>query len=130
MNEYTLWEFKGYLRWNKKSDVTLEKALKDWCVRWTDYNMKNFFDCCQFRFDCEVKTVPEIFKLYEKGYAIVTFSKNVHKSDVLNYLKGGLKVLFMRPSEFKKMQKELGDWMVTKIEDDVPSSYPSIMIGE
>jgi hypothetical protein len=111
MNNYYVWEFKGY--WgDKRPDVTLESALKDWCMKWTDCNMKNFFDCRQFRFDSESKTVPEIFKLYEKGYAIVSFSKNIRKSDVLNYLKSGLKVLFMRPSEFKKMQKELEDWMV------------------
>ena len=117
MEKFNVYEFKGVLHqsWNGEHRVqkmTLEKCINEVFFlpgngRWFSgqRNMKQFWDC-NYSYDITELSLEDIRDLVEKGYVFIPFSSNVDKDDVINYIKAGLKPLFMRAKEYITMKKE------------------------
>lgn len=109
MKKFTVYDFKGvpHQSWNGERRIekmTLKKCIEKVFSTVFQRNMKQFCDC-NFYYESTLLTVLDIRDLVGKGYVFIPFSSNVDKDDVINYIKAGLKPLFMNVREYKTMKK-------------------------
>lgn len=110
MEKFTVYDFKGvpHQSWNGERRIekmTLKKCFEEVFSSVLQRNMKQFHDC-RFYYDITNLSLEDIRDLVGKGYVFIPFSSNVDKDDVINYIKAGLKPLFMNVREYKTMKKE------------------------
>lgn len=75
-----------------------------------DNSMKTFFNR-RFSYDIKEMTLKDIFNAVENKTVFIPFSVSVSREEVINYLKAGFSVAFMKAGEFKKMQKAYKEYV-------------------
>ena len=106
---YKTYTFSGI--WQRKLTgiellvISLQKCLED-CYNTSFQRTMKDFCSCGFHFDIREATAEDIRTWVEKGYIILPFDETVKRTDVLDYIKAGLKPVFMKSKDFKSLQKE------------------------
>lgn len=109
MEKFSVYEFKGVPHQSMNGEHRVQKMTLKECfdkVFSTSFqrNMKQFYDC-HYVYESMRLSVLDIRDLVEKGYVFIPFSSKVDKDDVLNYIRSGLKPLFMNCKEYNSMKK-------------------------
>lgn len=99
-----IWQYSKGIRTGVLKTISLKECLAD---VFADRRLSQFFDERFFHFDVRSPDIDDIYMWLEQGTVIFPFSVNVKKEDVLLYIDKGFTVMFMKPKEFREMQKAL-----------------------
>ena len=115
MTEYNVYIFSGIPNYRTSGAVKVQKMSLLECfnkvfVNFYDNSMKTFFNS-GFSYDIKEMTVKDIFNAVGNKTVFIPFSVSVSREEVINYLKAGFSVAFMKAGEFKKMQKAYKDFV-------------------
>ena len=113
--KYNVYIFTGISDYGTSGSVEVQKMSLLECfenvfTKYYERNMKDFFDK-GFSYDIKQMTVKDIFDAIGNKTVFIPFSVSVYKQEVINYLKAGFSVAFMRAGEFKKMQKAYKEYL-------------------
>lgn len=98
----------GYVngKWCEKKIRSLLTLLTDTKHFRIPENTKEMFNDRRLAFSCKEESLKTIFKDIAEGVAIFPINSTTDTEEVINYMKLGLRVKFMRDREFKKFKKD------------------------
>ena len=67
---------------------------------------KEVFSCGENGFTPEERSMEEIYRMIEGGFAFFPVNEGTKASDIKDYIRIGFKVAFLRAGEFKKFKKD------------------------
>lgn len=67
---------------------------------------KEVFFCEKNEFTSEGKSIEDIDKMIDEGFAFFPINEGTKASDIKDYIRIGFKVAFLRAGEFKKFKKD------------------------
>ena len=72
---------------------------------------KEIFFCEKNDFTPGEKSIEEIYRMIEDGFAFFPINEGTKASDIKNYIETGFKVAFLRAGDFKKFKKDYRDFI-------------------
>lgn len=107
--KYNVYIFVGIPKLGTSGSVKVKKMslLECFKAEFSGYYKRNMRDFLTRRFSYDIKkmTVKDIFDAVGNKTVFIPFSVSVDKEEVINYIKAGFSVAFMKATEFKQMQK-------------------------
>lgn len=107
--KYNVYIFVGIPKLGTSGSVKVKKMslLECFKAEFSNYYESNMRDFLNRRFSYDIKkmTVKDIFDAVGNKTVFIPFSVSVDKEEVINYIKAGFSVAFMKATEFKQMQK-------------------------
>ena len=111
--KYNVYIFADIPNYGTSGSVEVQKMSLLECFEnvlsaYYERNMRDFL-ARSFSYDIKKMTVKDIFDAVGNKTVFIPFS--VDKEEVINYLKAGFSVVFMKTTEFKQMQKAYKEYV-------------------
>jgi len=113
--KYNVYIFTGIPDYRTSGSVEVKKMSLLECFNaefsaYYERNMRDFL-ARSFSYDIKKMTVKDIFDAVGNKTVFIPFSVSVDKEEVINYIKAGFSVAFMKTTEFKQMQKAYKEYV-------------------
>ena len=104
-----------YTVFTSKNEILFTyKARSMWSYGYEERTLntaKDVFFCEKNEFTSEGKSIEDIDKMIEEGFAFFPINEGTKARDIKDYIKIGFKVAFLRAGEFKKLKKDYKDFI-------------------
>lgn len=98
----------------KKKILFSYKARSMWSCGYEEITLctaKEVFLCRENEFAPEEKSMEEIYRMVEGGFAFFPANEGTSASEIKDYIKMGFKVAFLRAGDFRRFKKEYVDFI-------------------
>lgn len=103
---FTAYKFIGIYDRQKATEImSLRHFLEHESSRYYALDTKELFECSCLRFDSKEMSLGDIHEAIAEGTVFFPITVACRKKDVLEYIKRGFKVRFLRFTEYRRLLK-------------------------
>lgn len=98
----------------KKEIIFTYKVRSMWSYDYNEITLetsKDILACDKNEFTSEEKSIEELDKMIDEGFALFPVNEGTKTRDIKDYIKMGFKIAFLRAGEFKKFKKDYKDFI-------------------
>ena len=99
---------------SKKKIIFSYKARSIWTRGYDEITLntaKEVFFCEKNDFTPEERSMEEIYRMIEGGFAFFPVNEGTRASEIKNYIEMGFKIAFLRAGDFRRFKKDYEDFI-------------------